>query len=49
VRYAEAGMDVNYDERSRRRFAEAMDSDERFEELLDHDSYVETRAMNMDW
>jgi hypothetical protein len=49
VRYAEAGMDVHYDERSRRRFAEAMESHERFEELLDHDSYVETMAMNMDW
>jgi hypothetical protein len=26
-----------------------MDSHERFEELLDHDSHVETRAMNTDW
>src|SRR5438874_1120850 len=34
VRYAEAGMDVHYDERSRRRFAEAMESDERFDEML---------------
>lgn len=49
MRYAEAGMNVLYDERSRRRFAEAMESDEQFEELLDHDSYVETLAMNMDW
>jgi hypothetical protein len=41
--------DYYYDERSRRRFAKAMESDDRFEELLDHDSYVETLAMNMDW
>jgi hypothetical protein len=42
-------VDVHYDEHSRRRFAEAMESDERFEELLDHDLYVETMAMNTDW
>lgn len=49
MRYAEAGMDVQYDQRARTRFAEAMESDERFDELLDSDSHAETMAINMDW
>jgi hypothetical protein len=49
MRYAEAGLDVRYDEHARKRFVEAMESDQQFEELLDQHSYAQDMVANMDW
>ena len=49
MRYAEAGLQVVFDSRSRRRYSEAMQSDEEFERFIERESEREDRVHNMDW
>lgn len=49
MRYAESGLDVAFDKKSRADYKKAMQSDESFDELLDRLAYFEDMHANMDW
>ncbi|HKO46873.1 MAG TPA: hypothetical protein VJV79_04080 [Polyangiaceae bacterium] len=49
VQWAEAGMDVAFDEHSRRSYACASKSEEAFEHFLEGTQRAEDQAANMDW
>ena len=49
IRFAAAGLDVMYDERSRRQYAEAMTDNEEFERFLDASSRMQDDIANFDF
>jgi hypothetical protein len=49
VQWAEAGMDVAFDEYSRRSYVKASSSDEAFADFLEGTQRAEDQAANMDW
>jgi hypothetical protein len=49
IRFAEAGLDVAYDEESRRQYAEAMADDDEFEQFIEATSRMQDDLANFDF
>jgi uncharacterized protein YozE (UPF0346 family) len=49
IRFAEAGLDVVYDEESRRQFPEATSDDDEFERYLEASSRMQSDIANFDF
>lgn len=49
MKYVEAGLDSAFDEKSLRKYKEAMKSSKSFKDFIEHQSYLTDMYVNMDW
>ena len=49
IKYIESGLNVPFDEESISKFNEAMESDDEFDKLIEHWSYLNDQDTNMDF